>query len=100
MTFPAMKEIAGDAKWREHADGTGSYKWQEIAYWIENAERFHNEIKNPMLSASAKRDKKARFDQFHYDYLQHASEEFAAFASRWMANMPELEEGLLVDTNG
>jgi hypothetical protein len=99
MTFPAMKEIANDEKWRRHADGTGSYKWQEIAYWVENADRFHNEMKTPMLSAAAKRDKKARFDQFHYDFLQHASEDFAAFASRWMANMPELEEGLLVDTN-
>jgi hypothetical protein len=53
-----------------------------------------------MLGDAAKRDRKARFDQFHYDFLQHASEDFAAFASRWMSNMPELEEGLLVDTNG
>jgi hypothetical protein len=53
-----------------------------------------------MLGDAAKRSKKAQFDQFHYDFLQHASEDFAAFASRWMSNMPELDEGLLVDTNG
>ena len=99
MTFPAIKEIANDANWRQHADGTGSTKWQDIAYWVENAERFHNDIKNPMLGDAAKRDRKARFDQFHYDFLQHASEDFAVFASRWMSNMPELDEGLLVDTN-
>jgi hypothetical protein len=99
MTFPAIKEIANDANWRQHADGTGSTKWQDIAYWTENAERFHNEMKNPMLGDAAKRDRKARFDQFHYDFLQHASEDFAAFASRWMSNMPELDEGLLVVTN-
>jgi hypothetical protein len=100
MTFPAMKEIAQDANWRQHADGTGSTKWQDIAYWVENADRFHNDIKNPMLSDAAKRDRKSRFDQFHYDFLQHASEDFATFASRWLSNMPELDEGLLVDTNG
>jgi hypothetical protein len=100
MTFPTIKEIANDANWRQHADGTGSTKWQDIAYWVENAERFHNDIKNPMLGDAAKRDRKARFDQFHYDFLQHASEDFAVFASRWMSNMPELDEGLLVDTNG
>lgn len=99
MTFPVIKEIANDGKWREYADGTGSTKWQDIAYWVENAERFHNDIKNPMLGDAAKRSKKAMFDQFHYDFLQQASEEFAAFASRWMSNMPELEEGLLVNTN-
>jgi hypothetical protein len=99
MTFPAMKEIANDTKWRIHADGTGSYKWQEIAVWVENADRFHKDVTRPMLSDAAKRDKKAQFDQFHYDFLQHASEDFASFASRWMANMPELDEGLLVNTN-
>jgi hypothetical protein len=100
MTFPAIKEIANDEKWRIHTDGTGSPKWAEIAFWSENAERFHKDVKSPMLSDAAKRSKKAQFDQFHYDFLQHASEEFAAFASRWMSNMPELDEGLLVDTNG
>jgi hypothetical protein len=99
MTFPAMKEIANNEKWRIHTDSTGSPKWADIAYWVENAERFHKDIKNPMLGDAAKRSKKAQFDQFHYDFLQQASEEFAAFASRWMSNMPELDEGLLVDIN-
>jgi hypothetical protein len=102
-TFPAMVEIAIDPAWRKHAaqvaerEGKAD-KWIEISYWLEKAQQFHDAYTYNISSDARKAALKADFAQFHYNFLQQASEEFAAFSSRWLENMPELSEELVVDS--
>ena len=96
QTIPAVKEIANDAKWRSHAD-TVSPKWDEISYWVSQAEMFNSQYSQSMITAERKADLKARFAQFHYNFLQEASDEFAAFSARWLETMPQLSTELVID---
>jgi hypothetical protein len=93
--IPTVEKIAGDTKWRSHAYKSGD-KWEEITYWVDAARRFKVEYDRTANTDPRKLSLKADFAQFHYDYLQTASDEFAAFAYRWLNNMPELSEELVV----
>jgi hypothetical protein len=94
VTVPAMKEIANDPKWRQYADGKGD-KWTEISYWLTQADAFRQQYTQTMSSDARKADLKAQFSQFHYNFMQVASDEFSTFASRWLENMPELSTELV-----
>lgn len=94
VTVPAISEIANDAKWRQYADGK-SDKWTEIAYWLTQANTFREQYTAAMNSDKRKADLKAQFSQFHYNFMQVASDEFSTFAARWLENMPELSTELV-----
>jgi len=94
VTVPAIQEIAGDAKWRQYADGQGD-KWTEIAYWLTQANAFRQQYTAAMNSDNRKADLKAQFSQFHYNFMQVASDDFSTFAARWLENMPELSTELV-----
>jgi hypothetical protein len=96
QTLPAIIQIANDPKWRAHADKQG-VKWQEIAYWASQAQKFYDLYNTNMNSPQRQYDLKAQFSQFHYNYVQYASDEFGAFAKRWLDQaMPELDTGKVV----
>ena len=48
-----------------------------------------------MSSDARKADLKAQFSQFHYNFMQVASDDFSTFAARWLENMPELSTELV-----
>lgn len=93
--IPTVEKIAEDTNWRSHAYKYGD-KWEEIAFWVDRARAFKSAYDEPGNTDQRKSSLKASFAQFHYDYLQTASDEFAAFAYRWLNNMPELNENLVV----
>jgi hypothetical protein len=95
QTLPAIKAIANDPKWRGYADNQGA-KWQEIAYWSQQAEEFYRLYNLNMNSPQRQYDLKAQFSQFHFNYMQGASDEFNSFAQRWLEVMPELDIGKVV----
>ena len=92
QTLPALTAISNDAKWRGHADKQ-SPKWQEIAYWTQQAQEFYRLYNLNMNSPQRQYDLKAQFSQFHFNYMQGASDEFNSFAQRWLEVMPELDIG-------
>ena len=96
QTIPAIKAIVDDTKWRSHAYNSGSNKWEEVAFWVTRAQQFHDEYKAAINSNERKFALKQQFSQFHHDFLQTASDEFDAFATRWLNNMPELDEEFVV----
>jgi hypothetical protein len=93
--IPTVEKIVEDTKWRAHAYKSGD-KWEEIAYWVDAARRFKTAYDQPINTDERKFSLKAQFSQFHYDFLQTASDEFAAFAYRWLNNIPELNEEIVV----
>jgi hypothetical protein len=93
--IPTVEKIANDMNWRTHAYKSGD-KWEEIAYWLSQARKFKYEYDRTANTDPRKQRLKTDFAQFHYDHLQTASDEFAAFAYRWLNNMPELNEELVV----
>lgn len=93
--IPTVEKISNDTKWRSHAYKNGD-KWEEIAYWLEQAKNFKRLYSQTANTDDRKLRLKTEFAQFHYDYLQTASDDFAAFAYRWLNNMPELNEELAV----
>jgi hypothetical protein len=94
--MPTVEKIVEDTKWRSHAYGQGD-KWEEIAYWADAARRFKTEYDMPGNTDQRKLALKTQFSQFHYDFLQTASDEFAAFSYRWLNSIPELNEELVVN---
>jgi len=95
-TIVAIEEITNNLDWRTHAYSTGSTKWEEIATWVGRARVFKDEYDRPNNSDERKLRLKQQFAQFHYDFLQTASEEFDAFATRWLNTMPELDTEFVV----
>jgi hypothetical protein len=93
--IPTVEKIAEDTNWRSHAYKSGN-KWEEITFWLEQAKKFKEIYTETANTDDRKTRLKTEFAQFHYDYLQTASDEFAAFAYRWLNNMPELSEELAV----
>ena len=93
--IPTVEKISNDTKWRSHAYKNGD-KWEEIAYWLEQAKNFKRLYSQTANTDDRKLRLKTEFAQFHYDYLQTASDDFAAFAYRWLNIMPELNEELAV----
>ena len=94
-TFPIIKTIANDPAWRKKADAAGP-KWQEISYWVNVANDFKNQYDSPMSSAARKSSLVDDFSQFHYNFMQGASDDFGAFASRWLESMPQLDIGQVI----
>lgn len=94
--IPTVEAIVDDTKWRAHALKEGSVKWEEIAYWVSRARQFKKAYDRPNETDKGKLILKQQFNQFHYDFLQTASEEFAVFSTRWLQNMPELETDYVV----
>lgn len=99
LMIPSVQKIVDDKKWRDYAIKKGSPKWEEIAYWLEEANYFNKQYEAQNNTDARKKQLKQQFAQFHYDFLQTASEEFAAFAYRWLNNMPQLDTEFAV-TNG
>ena len=95
-TIVAVEEIVNNLDWRTYAYSTKNTKWEEIAYWVGKARNFKNEYDRPNNSDERKMMLKQQFAQFHYDFLQTASEEFDAFSTRWLDNMPELDTEFVV----
>jgi hypothetical protein len=98
-TIPSIQKIVDDENWRAYSFSKGSPKWEEIAYWLEEAKAFNKAYEQQNNTDKRKLLLKQNFAQFHYDFLQTASEEFAAFAYRWLNNMPQLDTEFTV-TNG
>ena len=94
--IPTVEAIVDDTKWRAHALKEGSVKWEEISYWVSRARQFKKAYDRPNETDKGKLILKQQFNQFHYDFLQTASEEFAVFSTRWLQNMPELETDYVV----
>jgi len=99
VTIPAIQKITDDTNWRSYAISKGSPKWEEITYWLQEAKIFNKTYEAQNNTDARKKQLKQQFAQFHYDFLQTASEEFAAFAYRWLNNMPQLDTEFTV-TNG
>ena len=59
-------------------------------------EKFKDDYNAALNSDERKFALKQQFSQFHHDFLQTASDEFDAFASRWLNNMPELDTEYVV----
>ncbi len=95
--IPTIDVILEDTKWRAHALNQGSVKWEEIAYWTARAKQFKKAYNRPNETDKGKLILKQQFNQFHYNFLQTASEEFAIFSTRWLQNMPELETEFVVN---
>lgn len=95
--IPTIDNILNDTKWRAHALSQGSVKWEEIAYWTARAKQFKKAYSRPNETDKGKLILKQQFNQFHYNFLQTASEEFAVFSTRWLQNMPELETEFVVN---
>jgi hypothetical protein len=96
QTIPAIEAIVDDTKWRSHAWSSGSNKWEEVAFWVSRARQFRDEYNAAINSDERKFALKQQFSQFHHDFLQTASDEFDAFATRWLNNMPELDKEFVV----
>jgi hypothetical protein len=102
QTLPALKAIANDPKWRKHADnvktvsGEKSTKWAEIAQWVQVAEEYDRLSSGYGMGTAAQQQLKSRFNQFHYNFIQTASDEFAAFAARWLESNDALDITLVV----
>ena len=98
---PAIKEVTSDPNWMAHsakiskANGKAD-KWDEIAHWTTQAEEFKLQYDRAMNSEQRKNDLKTAFSQFHYSFLQEASDEFSIFAGRYLDNVPELTTELVV----
>lgn len=93
--IPTVEKISNDTNWRSYAYKNGD-KWEEITYWLNQAKYFKRLYDQTGNTDDRKLRLKTEFAQFHYDYLQTASDEFAAFAYRWLNNMPELNEEVVV----
>lgn len=96
-TIATVEKIVEDTDWRAHAYTSGSVKWEEIAFWVSKARQFKDQYDASINSDERKAALKAQFSQFHHNFLQTASSEFDAFASRWLNNMPELDTEFVVN---
>lgn len=93
--IPTIESIVSDNSWMLKASQT-SNKWEEIGYWVSIARQFKNQYEIPNQSEDRKFMLRQQFAQFHYDFLQQSSEEFGAFANRWLNSIPELNPELAV----
>lgn len=90
-TVPALEAIATDPTWRKYVDKIDGGKWAEISYWLGQVRNFKNQYGDVSSSSARDVDLKTRLANFHYEYIQYASDSFAAFAARWLESMPELD---------
>jgi hypothetical protein len=92
--FPVIQTIIKDEKWMAHASKVNT-KWDEIALWSKNVENFRKEYLEAGNSDARAYDLRASFSQFHFEFIQSASDEFGAFAARYLNSMPELDVSLV-----
>lgn len=90
-TFPALQAIAQDPTWRKYADKKDGGKWAEISYWIGQVSRFKEMYGSYGTSTARDEALKSSLANFHYQFVQQASDSFSVFASRWLESMPELD---------
>lgn len=95
--IPTIESIVDNDNWRTHAYESNSPKWEEIAFWVARARKFKTEYDSSITTQESKLALKRSFSQFHYQFLQTASDEFAAFSYRWLQNMPELDAEYVVN---
>ena len=93
--FPLVKEIANDPKWRKEADKK-SDKWKNIQQWVVQAEKLQSRYDAADATDAMKFDMAATFSQFHFDFLQNASDEFSTFATRYLNSMPQLDPSYVI----
>ena len=100
QTFPILKKIANDPTWRKYVDPIDGGKWAEISYWIGQVEQFRSGYGK--LGSTTARDQgfSSSLNNFHYKFVQGASDGFAAFAARWLESMPELDIEKVAVPNG
>ncbi len=96
VIVPVIEEIVANEKWRTHADKQ-SNKWNEIAYYLTQIKQWKRDYDTVMNSTARERDMRTQLSQFHYDFLQAAGEDFAAFSARWFDSMPQLSTDLVVE---
>lgn len=90
QTIPALDSMLSDPGFRK-ATYESSPKWQEIEYWLTQAKDFKARIDTTMVSPGLVSRTKADFAQFHWEFVQSASNDFASFSALWLENMPELD---------
>jgi hypothetical protein len=93
--FPVVKEIANNPSWRKEADKK-SDKWKDIDLWVKEAEELRRGYDAADATDAMKFDMAATFSQFHFDFLQNASDEFSTFATRYLNSMPQLDPSLVI----
>jgi hypothetical protein len=93
--LPVIQIILKDEKWMAHASKVNP-KWDEIAMRTKEAAKFHKLYEAAGSSDLRKYDLRATFSQFHYDFIQNASDEFGVFAARYLSSMPELDVSLVM----
>lgn len=88
QTFKAANIITSDKKWMSaNADDP---KWQEIARWVENANRFYTAYDQLKATGGTTKPLRQAWSEWHHQYTNNASVEFQLFESRWLSRMPEL----------
>ena len=90
QTVPALDTMLNDSNFRKTTYAS-SPKWQEIEYWLGQAKEFKSRIDVTMVSPGLISRTKADFSQFHWEFVQAASNDFASFSALWLENMPELD---------
>ena len=94
--IPTVESIVSDNSWMLKSSNT-SNKWEEIGFWLSIAKQFKQQYDISNQSEDRKFMLKQQFSQFHHNFLQQASEEFGAFANRWLNSIPELNPELAVE---
>ena len=90
QTVPAIETLLADKNFRK-TTYQSSPKWQEIEHWIGQAKIFKSRSDTVMLSPGAQSRTNTDFSQFHWEFLQAASNDFASFSALWLENAPELD---------
>jgi hypothetical protein len=90
QTVPALETMLNDPNFRK-TTYESSPKWQEIEHWLGKAKEFKSRIDVTMVSPGLVSRTKADFAQFHWEFVQAASNDFASFSALWLETMPELD---------
>lgn len=90
-TVPALTAIAEDPTWRKYTDKVDGGKWAEISYWLGQVNKFKQMYGSYGTTTARDEALKSSLANFHYQFVQQASDGFSVFASRWLESMPELD---------
>jgi hypothetical protein len=90
QTIPALDSMLSDPNFRK-TTYESSPKWQEIEHWLTQAKEFKARLDTTMVSPGYVSRNKADFAQFHWEFVQSASNDFASFSALWLETMPELD---------
>ena len=89
VTVPVLEEIISNQQWMNHS-GKQSNKWNEIAYYVQEIKRWKKDYDLVMNDPRRERLLKSRLSQFHFDFLQVASDDFDTFSAKYFESMPQL----------